>query len=98
MGLVDQQVGRQCRKPSRLHLSLRVVALLAESSNTLYSKVVQTWILWCGASYPPPRGQSHRQRLVGELPESLSTKNPSLDVEVVGVQPHNDCRSRPTSS
>jgi hypothetical protein len=36
----------------------------------------------------PPRGRSHRQRLVGELPGNPSMKNPSLDVEVVGVQPH----------
>jgi hypothetical protein len=62
--------------------------LHTKSSNTLYSGVAQTWIPWCGASCLPPRSQSHRQRLAGELPENLSTKNPSPDVKVVGVQPH----------
>jgi Flp pilus assembly protein TadB len=31
------------------------------------------------------RGRSHRQRLAGELPESVSSMNPSLDAGVAGV-------------
>jgi hypothetical protein len=58
------------------------------SSDTLYSVVAQTWTPWCGASCLPPRSQSHWQRLACELPENLSMKNPSLDVEVAGVQPN----------
>jgi hypothetical protein len=94
----DQQVGQQCRKPTRLQLILGVAVLRTESSDTLYSEVVQTWTPWCGASCLPPRGRSHRQRLVGELPESLSMMNPFLGVEVAGVQPHDAHRSQPTSS
>jgi hypothetical protein len=65
---------------------LRVVVLHTQSSGTLYSGVVQVWTSWCGASFPPTRGQLHRQRLVGELSERLSTMNPSLDVKAAGVQ------------
>jgi hypothetical protein len=79
-------------------MSLDVVVLRTESSDTLYSAVAQTWTLWCGASCLPPRGQSHQQRLVGELTENLSTKNPSLDVEVASVQPHDARRSQLASS
>jgi hypothetical protein len=43
-------------------------------------------------------GWSHWQRLAGELLESLNTKNPSLDVEVAGVQPHDARYSQPASS
>jgi hypothetical protein len=68
-----------------LQLSLEVVVLRIESSDTMYSEVVQTWIPWCGASCPPLRGQSHRQRLVGELSESPSTKNLDLGLEVASV-------------
>jgi hypothetical protein len=56
----DQQVGRRCRKPTKLQLSLSVVAQHTESSGTLCSGVVQTWTLWCEANCLPPRGQSHR--------------------------------------
>jgi hypothetical protein len=72
--------------------------LRTESSNTLYSRVAQTWTPWCGASCLPPRGQSHRQRLVGALPGNLSMKNRSLDVEVAGVQPHDAHHSHLASS
>jgi hypothetical protein len=89
---------RRCRKPSRLRLSLEVVVLRTESSNTLYSGVAQTWTPYCGASCLAPRGQSHCQRLVGELPENLSMKNPSPDVEVAGVQPHDTHHSPLASS
>jgi hypothetical protein len=65
--------------------------------DTLYSGVVQTWTPWCGVSYPPPRGRSHRQRLAGELLENSSMKNPSLGVEVVGARPH-DTRCSPLAS
>jgi hypothetical protein len=34
----------------------------------------------------------------GELPESPSMTNPSLGVEVAGVQPHNTRHSEPASS
>jgi hypothetical protein len=61
--------------------------LRPESSDTLYSAVAQTWTPWCRASCLPPRGQSHRQRLVVELPKNLSMKNSSPDIEVAGVQP-----------
>jgi hypothetical protein len=98
MGHGDQQVGQRCRKPIRLQLSLEVAVLRTEPSDTLYSGVARTWTPWCGVSCLPPRGQSHRQRLVGELPENLSTKNPSLDVEVAGVQLHDACHSRVASS
>jgi hypothetical protein len=94
----DQQVGRQCKKPTRLWLSLSVVALRIESFDTLYSGVDQTWTPWYGASCPPQRGQSHRQRLAGELPESLTMMNPSLGAEVADVQLHNAHRSQPASS
>jgi hypothetical protein len=93
----DQKVGRQCKKPTRLQLSLLVVALLAESSDTLYSGVDRTWTPWCRDSCLPPRGKSHQQRLAGELPESPSTTNRSLDVEVAGVQLHDAHRSQPSS-
>jgi hypothetical protein len=85
-------------KPPRLQLSLSVAARHIESSDTLFSEVSQTWTLWCGASCPPPVGQSHRQRLEGELPENLSTKNPSLDVRVAGARPHVAHRSPLASS
>jgi hypothetical protein len=93
----DQQVGRRCMKPTRLQLSLPVTAQHTESSETLCSEVAQTLTQWCGASCPPPVGQSHQQRLSGELPENLSMKNPSLDVEVAGTQPH-DARHSPLAS
>jgi hypothetical protein len=67
------------------------------SSDTLYSGVAQTWTPWCGDSYLPPRGLSHRQRLADELPENPSMKNPSPNVEVVGVHPH-DARHSPLAS
>jgi hypothetical protein len=35
---------------------------------------------------------------VGELPESLSMMNPSLGVEVAGIQPHDGHHSQPASS
>jgi hypothetical protein len=98
MGCGDQQVGRQCRKPNRLQLNLEVAVLRIESSDTLYSEVVKTWTLWCGASCLLLRGRSHRQRLAGELPESLSTTNPSLGVKVASIQPHDSRCSQPTSS
>jgi hypothetical protein len=72
--------------------------LRIESTDTLYSGVAQTLILWCGASYLPPRGQSHQQRLAGELPKNLSTKNPSPNVKVAGVQPHDARHSLLASS
>jgi hypothetical protein len=59
--------------------------LRIEYSDTLYSGVVRTWNPWYEASCLPPRGQSHQQRLAGELPESLNMENPSLDVKVAGV-------------
>jgi hypothetical protein len=34
------------------------------------------------------KDRSYWQSLAGELPESPSTKNPSLDVEAAGVWPH----------
>jgi hypothetical protein len=98
MGCGDRKVGLQCRKPTRLQLSLRVAVLHIEFFDTLYNKVVQTWTLWYGGSCLPPRGRSHRQRLAGELPESPSTKNLGLGVKVAGIQPHDDRRSQPTSS
>jgi hypothetical protein len=93
MELGDQQVGWQCMKPTRLQLSLSVAAQHTESSDTLCSNIAQTWTLWCGASCPPLVGQSHWQRLVGELPENPSTRNPSLDAGVPDAWPHNACRS-----
>jgi hypothetical protein len=81
-----------------LQLSLSVVVLHIESSNTMYKGVDQTWTLWYGASCTPSRGQSHRQRLAGELPESMSTMNPSLGAEVADAQPHDARCSQPTSS
>jgi hypothetical protein len=84
-------------KPTRLLLSLLVAAWCTESSDTMYSEVAQTWTLWCGASYPPPMGQSHQQRLVGELPENPSMRNPSLDVGVAGARPH-DIHHSPLAS
>jgi hypothetical protein len=69
-----------------------------ESFDTRYSEVAQTWTPWCGASCLPLRGQSHQQRLVGELSGNLSMKNPSVDVEVAGVQPHDTHHSRLDSS
>jgi hypothetical protein len=93
----DQQVGRRYMKPTMLQLNLLVATLHIESSNTLYSEVAQTWTPWCGANCPPPRGQLHRQRLAGELLENLSTKNPSLDVGVVGTQPY-DAHHSPLAS
>jgi hypothetical protein len=68
-----------------------------KSSDTLYSDVAQTWTPWCGASYPPPRGRSHWQRLAGELPKNLSRKNPSPDVGVASARPH-DARRSPLAS
>jgi hypothetical protein len=98
MGYGDQQVGRRCKKPSRLQLSLRVVVLHTESFDTLYNGVARTWTLWCEVNYLPPRGWSHWQRLAGELPENLSTKNPSLDVGVAGIWLHDAHHSRLASS
>jgi hypothetical protein len=60
--------------------------LRTESFDTLYSVVAQTLILWCGASSLPLTGRLHRQRLAGELLESLSMKNPYLGVVVVGAR------------
>jgi hypothetical protein len=94
----DHQVWRRCRKPTRLQLSLWVAALRTESSDTLYSGVAQPWTLWCGASSLPPRGRSHQRRLADELPENLSTKNPSLDVGVAGTRPHDAHHSQLASS
>jgi hypothetical protein len=79
-------------------MSLLVVARRTESSDTLYNEVAQTWTLWCGASYLPLVGQSHRQRLVGELVENPSTRNPSLDVGVASARPHDAHRSPLASS
>jgi hypothetical protein len=92
-----QQVGWRCMKPTWLQLSLSISTQCTESSDTLYSEVAQTWTAWCGASCPPPMGQSHRQRLAGELLENLSTKNPSLDVRVAGARPH-DAHHSPLAS
>jgi hypothetical protein len=39
MGHGDQQVGRQCRKSTRIQLSLKVVVLRTESSYTMYNAV-----------------------------------------------------------
>jgi hypothetical protein len=44
------------------------------------------------------KGRSHQPRLVGELPENLSMKNPSLGVGVFGARPHDACRSLLASS
>jgi hypothetical protein len=85
-------------KPTRFQLSLSVVVRHTESSDTLCNEVAQTSTLWCGASCPPPVGQSHRQGLVGELPENLSTRNPSLDVGVAGAWPLDTRRSPLASS
>jgi hypothetical protein len=63
----------------------------------LYSEVVQTWTLWCGASCSPVRGRSHQQRLAGELPENPSLKNPSLGVGVAGAR-LNNARCSPLAS
>jgi hypothetical protein len=94
----DQQVGQRWRKPTRLQLRLKVAVLHTESSDTLYSGVAWTWTPWCRASCLPPRGWSHRQRLASELPENPSTTNPSLGIEVAGVQPHNAHNSQLASS
>jgi hypothetical protein len=80
-----------------LQLCLKATVQRTESFDTLYSEVVQTWTLWCRASYLPLRDRSHLQRLVGELPKNLSTKNPSLGVGVAGAQPH-DARHSPLAS
>jgi hypothetical protein len=72
--------------------------LRTESFNTLYSGVAQTWTPWCEASSLPPRGQSHRQRLVSELLGNPNMKNPSLDVKAAGVQPHDAHHSQLASS
>jgi hypothetical protein len=60
--------------------------LRTESFDTLYSVVAQNLILWCGASCLPLRGRLHQQRLVGELLENPSMKNPYLGVMVVGAR------------
>jgi hypothetical protein len=85
-------------KPTRFQLSLSIAAWHTESSDTLYSEVAQTWILWCGASCSPPMGQSHQQRLAGGLLENLSTKNPPPDVGFDGAWPHDSHRSPLVSS
>jgi hypothetical protein len=46
----------------------------------------------------PLRGRSRQQRLVGELLESSSMKNPSLDVGVASARPHDAHRSPLASS
>jgi hypothetical protein len=97
MELGDQQVGRRCMKLTTLQLSHSVAARRTESSDTLCSEVAQSWTPWFGASCLPPAGQSHRQRLLGELPENLSMRNPSLDVRVVGIWPR-DARRSPLAS
>jgi hypothetical protein len=74
--------------PTRLQLSIKIVVLHTESSDTLYSAVAQTWTLRCGANCLPLRGQSHRQTLASELSKNLSMKNPSPDVKVADIQPH----------
>jgi hypothetical protein len=85
-------------KPTRLQLSLSVVARRTESSATLCSEVDQTLILWCRASCPPLVGQSHWQILAGELPENPRMRNPSLDVGAAGAWPHDTHRSPLASS
>jgi hypothetical protein len=97
MELGDQQVGQRCMKPTSLQLSLSVAAQCIESSDTLHSEVAQTWTPWCRASCPPLLGQSHWQRLAGELPENPSMKNPSPDVGVTSSRPH-DARHSPVAS
>jgi hypothetical protein len=97
MELGDQQVGRRCMKPTRLQLSLSVAVRRTECVDTLCIEGAQTWTLWCGASCLPPVGQSHRQRLAGELPENLSMKNLSLDVRVAGARSH-DAHHSPLAS
>jgi hypothetical protein len=72
--------------------------LHTESFDTLYSVVTQTLTLLCGASCLLLSGRSHRQRLVGELPESPSTMNPFLGVVVAGAQPHDAHHSQLVSS
>jgi hypothetical protein len=72
--------------------------LCTKSSDTLYSEIVQTWTLWCRANCLLLRGWLHQERLASELPESPSTMNPSLGVEVASVQPHDARHSQPTSS
>jgi hypothetical protein len=61
--------------------------LRTESFDTLYSGGGQIWIQSCRASCPLPMDQSHQGRLAGELPKSLSTKNPGLDLEAILDQP-----------
>jgi hypothetical protein len=80
-----------------LQLRLLVAALCTKSFDTLYSEVAQTWAPWCGANCLPLRGRSHQQRLVGELLENPSMKNPSVGVGVAGVRPH-DARRFPLAS
>jgi hypothetical protein len=89
----DQQVVRQCTRPTRFQLNLKVVGPHIESSETLYSAAAQTWTLLCGASCPPSGGLSSRQRLVGESPRNPSTKNPDLDVRVVDGLPNDASHS-----
>jgi hypothetical protein len=72
--------------------------LRTESFDTMYSEVAQTWTPWYKASCLPLRGLSHRQRLAGELQESLSTMNPDLSVEIACVQHHDARHSQPASS
>jgi hypothetical protein len=78
-------------------MSLKVVVLCIESSDTLHSGVAQTWTLWCGARCPPLRGQSRRQRMASEFPKNPSMKNPSPDVEVAVIQPY-DAHHSPLAS
>jgi hypothetical protein len=84
-------------KLTRLQLNLSVAVQHTKSSDTLCNEGAQTWTLWCGASCPPPVGQSHQQRLVGELLENLSMKSPSLDVRAAIARPH-DARRSPLAS
>jgi hypothetical protein len=84
-------------KPTWLQLSLSVDAQNTEFSDTLNNEVAQTWTLWCRASCLPLVGQSHQQRLAGELPENLNMKNPSTDVGVAGAWPR-DARRSPLAS
>jgi hypothetical protein len=72
--------------------------LRTDSFDTLYNEVAQTWTPWCGASCLLLRGQSHQERLAGELPENLSTKNSSLAIGVAGTQPHDAHSSQLASS
>jgi hypothetical protein len=84
----DPQVVRQCRRPTRLQLSLKAVRPCTESFDTPYIAVAQTWTLSCGASFPPPWGPSPQHKLVGESLGNQCMRNLGLDVKVASDQPH----------